>query len=267
MERAKDLRAKTVSTMVTLGESTTWGYSVSDKSECWPNRVAAMIEAYQGQKVNLINQGIGSNVLTPLCPAYEFSAKPSALERLEGDVIVHKPDILFVSYGLNDARAGTPVEVFRSEYQKLIDMVRESCPDTLIVLLNMYYMHECMYSECYDQNWNNSNYNVTDVYNMVIAQLAADNGLILADIYSATAGVDWLVDQDHCHPNALGHQVIANKVFEAVAKNASFVAAGMPKEPNILRFVDQYENGPDIPSCHDATSDLVVEATRKAFQK
>ena len=33
----------------------------------------------------MINQGIGSNVLTPECPAYEYSAKPSALERVESD--------------------------------------------------------------------------------------------------------------------------------------------------------------------------------------
>lgn len=264
MKRVTDLRNTPVKRIVALGESTTWGYSVSDKKDCWANRVVDMIEKCQGQEVEFINQGIGSNVLTPLCPAYEGSAKPSALERVEGDVIVYKPDLVFISYGLNDSRGGTPVEVFRKEYQKLIDMIKEGCGAT-IVLLNVYYMHESMY-QCYDANWNYSDYNVTEVYNKVIEQLATDNNLILADIYSAMEGVDWIIDEDHCHPNYLGHLVVANKVFESIVRNASFVASGMPKEPNIMNFLNKYENGPDKPSYSNDDGAKVVASVREAFE-
>ena len=102
-KRQRDRRSEPVRRIVALGESTTWGYSVSAKEKCWVNQVVSMLEAFQGSDIDLINQGIGSNVLTPDCPAYEFSVKPSALERVDGDLIAYHPDLVFLSYGLNDS--------------------------------------------------------------------------------------------------------------------------------------------------------------------
>lgn len=96
-----------------------------------------MLGEFQGQKLEVINQGIGSNVLTPLCPSYQLSTRPSALERVEEEVIRLNPDLLLISYGLNDSRGGTHVELFRKEYQKLIDCLRRKI-NPLIVLLNTY---------------------------------------------------------------------------------------------------------------------------------
>jgi hypothetical protein len=69
-KRQVDLRSEPVGRVVVLGESTTWGYSVSSKEKCWVNQVVRMLEEFQGGEIELINQGIGSNVLTPKCPAY-----------------------------------------------------------------------------------------------------------------------------------------------------------------------------------------------------
>ncbi|MEK7399036.1 MAG: SGNH/GDSL hydrolase family protein [Candidatus Poribacteria bacterium] len=243
-KRQKDMRSEPIKRVIALGESSTWGYSVSSKEKCWVNLVTSMIEEFQGSKIELINQGIGSNVLTSECPAYNGSAKPSALERLDGDVIALEPDLLFVSYGLNDSRGGTTVEVFRKAYQELIDRIRAKI-DPLIVILNVYYMHEILYHQC--PGWEESNYDVTEVFNFVIQQIAEANGLILADIYSAEVGVDWIIDLDHCHPNDLGHRIIANRVFEAIARNCSFVARTMPDRTLISEFNGKYGNGPDKP--------------------
>jgi len=242
--RQKDMRAEPVKRVVALGESTTWGYSVSSKDKCWVNQVAAMLEEFQGEKIELINQGIGSNVLTPECPAYEYSAKPSALERVDKEVIALEPDLLLLSYGLNDSRGGTTPEIFRRAYQELIDRILAKI-DPIIVILNTYYMHEVLYNDC--PHWEESNYEVTDVYNLVIQQIAEANNLILADVYSAEVGADWIIDMDHCHPNDLGHRIIANRVFEAIVRNCSFVARTIPKETLIGKFASQYGNGPDRP--------------------
>jgi len=256
MKKAVDMRTEPIKTMIALGESTTWGYSVSDKSKCWVNRLAGMLQEYQGEAIRFINQGIGSNVLTTLCPAYEASAKPSALERLESEVLAHNPDLLILSYGLNDSRGGTSAEVFRVEYQKLIDIVKAGS-DALIVLVNVYYMHECTYTMY--PPWTHSDYNLAELYNLMIEQLAADNNLILADIYASEQGVDWFIDEDHCHPNDLGHHIIANKTFEAIARKASFVARTMPQKTLIMDFVDKYGNGPEIPAHAGSTSDIVFD--------
>lgn len=244
-KRQRDMRAEPVKRVVALGESTTWGYSVSSKDKCWVNQVVAALEEFQGSKIDLINQGIGSNVLTTECPSYKHSAKPSALERVDKEVIDLKPDLLFLSYGLNDSRGGTPPEVFRRAYQELIDRIRARI-DTVIVILNTYYMHEVLYDNC--PGWEDSDYDVTEIFNLLIKQIAEANDLILADIYAAEIGVDWIIDMDHCHPNDLGHRIIANRVFEAIVRNCSFVANTMPNETLIGKFSEQYGNGPDKPS-------------------
>jgi len=236
------MRSEPVKRVVALGESTTWGYSVSSKDKCWVNQVVALLEKFQGSKIELINQGIGSNVLTPECPAYGGSAKPSALERVDKHVVDLAPDMLFLSYGLNDSRGGTLPEVFRKAYQELIDRIRSRI-DPIIIILNVYYMHEVMYKSC--PGWEESDYSVTEVFNLIIRQIAEANDLILADIYSAEAGVDWLIDMDHCHPNDLGHTIIANKVFEAIVRKCSFAAHTMPQESLIGKFSSKYGNGPD----------------------
>jgi len=263
LKRQTDLRSEPVKRVVALGESTTWGYSASDKSKCWVNQVTRMLEEFQGTEIELINQGIGSNVLTPECPAYEFSAKPTALERVDKELIAYNPDLVFLSYGLNDSRGGTPPEVFRCAYQELIERIRAGIQPT-IVLVNTYYMHETRYTNC--KNWEESNYEVTDVFNRVIREIAEKNGVILADIYSAERGVDWIVDPDHCHPNDLGHRIIANRVFEAVVRNCSLVARQRPKTSLAFPFVEKYGNGPETPSTSDITEDVVVKMVKQGTE-
>jgi lysophospholipase L1-like esterase len=232
LTKQQDLRAQPVKCVVALGESTTWGYSATSKEKCWVNRTVRLLEEFQGRPIKLINQGIGSNVLTPKCPAYPRSAKPSASERLDRHVIALKPDLVLLSYGLNDSRGGTDPEVFRTEYQLLIDRIRAKI-NPVIVILNVYYMHEQMYQY---RGWHHSDYEVTEVFNRIIEELARKNGVILADVYAAEKGVDWIIDGDHCHPNNLGHSLIAHRVFEAIARNCSFVTGALPKQSSIQSF-------------------------------
>jgi len=71
--------------------------------------------------------------------------------------------------------------------------------------------------------------------------------------------VDWIIDQDHCHPNDLGHRLIANRVFEAIVRNCSFVARQMPTTTLIQSFVEKYGNGPDSPSDSSITADVMLK--------
>lgn len=240
-----DRRAEPVRRMVALGESTTLGASASSIEKCWVSQVAALLEEFQGSKIEVINQGIGSNVLTPECPSYEYSVKPSALERLDDELLDLQPDLILLSYGLNDSRGGTPVHVFRRAYQELIDRIRARS-QALIVLLNTFYVHEVVFHHCV--HWEESDYPVAELFNLVIQQLAEANDLILADVYSAEAGVDWVIDPDHVHPNDLGHRLIANRVFEAIVRNCSFPARTFPAWTLQTEFVRRYGYGPDRPS-------------------
>lgn len=212
------MRATAIKKIVALGDSITWGMSATKEEKRWVNLVVSMLEEYQGSKIELVNEGICANILTTNSPAYKYAAKPAGIERLQSDVIVHEPDMVFLAYGLNDSRGGTSPDIFRKEYQKMIEMILEKI-DPVIVVLNTFYMHEEFYKNC--EGWDKSDYDITEEFNLVIKQLAQKNNLIYADIYSAQSGVDWAVCADHCHPNDLGHRLIANRVFEAIARNCS----------------------------------------------
>ena len=101
--------------LVTLGESTTAGGWSSVRERSWPHVLAALISDFQDDPVELVNTGIGANVISTRVPCYSYSGKPAANERVQKHVTNHDPDLLVISYGLNDARGGTPAELFRRE--------------------------------------------------------------------------------------------------------------------------------------------------------
>ncbi len=210
-----DFSMKQARKVVALGDSVTYGMSATSQDRCWASRVTKMLEEFCGHPLILENMGIPGNILSVDTPAYAAAAKPAGLERLQQDVIDRKPDILLIAYGLNDSRGGTEPRIFRRDYQKMIDAIQAQI-HPLIVCLNLYYMHGQMYKNC--AFWEESDYDITEEFNLIIRQLARKNGLLYADVYAAQQGVDWAVCPDHCHPNDLGHLLIANRVFETVVR-------------------------------------------------
>ena len=221
----KDYRSEPFEIMVALGESTVAGASASKTQFRWVNVVADLISEYQGKPVTLYNKGIGANALSPRSPGYENSAKPSALERYEEDVIALKPDLFVLAYGLNDMRARMPLEDFREDMQTIITDVKEKC-NPVIVLATVYHM------SAYDlyPPYNQGSPEVTEIYNEVIRQLADSNDCLLADAYAAEGCADWLIHPDTVHANDLGHRIIGNRTFEVIAKNCSCIAARLDRE-------------------------------------
>jgi len=56
--------------MVTLGESTTAGGWSTSAERCWASILAALINDFQTKDVELINVGIGANVISTRSPCY-----------------------------------------------------------------------------------------------------------------------------------------------------------------------------------------------------
>ena len=111
----KDWWSQKFRKLVTLGESTTAGGWSTTPERCWASLLAELINDFQSRPVQLFNAGIGASVISTRSPGYPYSGKPAATERLEKHVIEQRPDLLIISYGLNDARGGTPLELFREE--------------------------------------------------------------------------------------------------------------------------------------------------------
>ena len=205
--------------LVTLGESTTAGGWSSTPDRCWAPLLAQLISDFQDNPVTLINTGIGANVISNRVPSYEKSGKPAANERLEKHVIAHDPDLLVVSYGLNDARAGTPVEMFRDELTQLLTDIRERC-NPLIVLPGPYYM--TAFSGY--PNYEHGSHEIFEIFNLATQQVAAANDCLYCDVYNTYNEASWMVHDDGVHANDLGHRIIANEIFKVLAQHCSGLA-------------------------------------------
>ena len=232
----KDWRNKEFRMLVTLGESTTAGGWASYRERSWAHQLARLINEFQRVPVQLVNVGIGGNVISTRSPAYEHSGKPAALERLEPHVFHHQPDLLVVSYGLNDARGGTPLDLFAGELRTLIDGAREKI-QPLIVLLGPYFMTAF---DRFGPHWNKASLDTFYRFNQRIADVAREKECLYVDLLGAYGNAPWLVHHDGVHANDLGHRLVANQIFAALAANCSGLARETQQlERQIPRWRDE----------------------------
>ena len=222
----RDWWDKEFSTPVTLGESTTAGGWSSCRPRCWPSQLARLINEFQQVPVPLVNVGIGANVVSPRSPSYAHSGRPAATERIDRDVIAHRPDLLVISYGLNDARGGTPLDLFCQEMTTVIDRVRATIRP-LIVLPGPYYMTDFAVGT---PTWGKGDLELFYEYNEAIRKLAERKECLFADLLASYRRADWLIHFDGVHANDLGHRIVANKIFEVLASNCS----GLARETKVL---------------------------------
>lgn len=219
-DKKRDWWSKEFQSLVTFGESTTAGGWASYRERCWAHQLARIINEFQRVPVQLTNVGIGANVISRRSPSYVHSGKPAALERLDKHVIQHKPDLLVVSYGLNDARGGTPFKLFAAEMRTLIDRVRAEI-QPLIVLLGPYYMTGF---DKFGPHWNQATLDSFHEFNRGTRDVANEKDCLFVDLLATYGNADWLVHHDTVHANDLGHRLVANKVFEVLASNCSGLA-------------------------------------------
>ena len=234
--KKRDWCDKEFRTLVTLGESTTAGGWASYRERAWAHQLHRTINEFQRVPAQLINVGIGANVISTRSPSYEFSGKPAALERLEPHVIRHKPDLLIVSYGLNDARGGTPLPLFLEEMGTLIERVRANI-QPLIVLLSPYYVTGF---DQYGPHFNKATLEIFHQFADATRKLAGEKDCLFADVLSCYGNAKWLIHHDSVHANDLGHRIVANKVFEVLATNCSCLAKETQElEKQIPRWRDE----------------------------
>jgi lysophospholipase L1-like esterase len=223
----RDWWNKEFRTLLTLGESLTAGGWASCRDRCWANQLARTINEFQRCPVQLINVGLGANVISDKVPAYPRSGRPAGNERLEKHVLSHAvngspiiPDLLVISYGLNDARGGTPINLFRSEMIDIIRRVRERI-QPLIVLLGPYYMTDY---ELGGALWSHGSLEVFHQFNDAIRSIGQEHECLFVDLLATYNNADWLVHHDGVHANDLSHRLVANKIFEVLASNCSGLA-------------------------------------------
>ena len=136
-------------------------------------------------------------------------------------MIAYDPDLLIIAYGLNDARGGTPLDLFRDELSDLIDAIRQRC-DPLIVLLGPYYVirRPELEREEFRQGTPETYLQINDL----TRDLASEKDCLFCDVWHPYGDRKWLIHYDGVHANDLGHRIIAHEIFRLLAQNCSGLA-------------------------------------------
>jgi lysophospholipase L1-like esterase len=213
----RDFRKEPFKRLVIMGESTVEGGPwLTNRQDRFADVLVRLIDACQPTPIEYHNKGIGANAISPRSPGYAESRKPSALERYQKDVIELKPDLFILCYGLNDMRAAMPIPDFREDMATIIRDVQKAC-SPVTVLTTIYYMTGWKSWPPYDKG----SVELTLRYNDCIRGLAAEFDCILADVWSAEGGADWMIHYDGVHAHKAGNLLIAHRIFEALAQHAS----------------------------------------------
>lgn len=216
-DRPKDYKKEPFKRLVILGESTVEGGGwLHQREDRYGDVLVRLINACQKEPLEYFNKGIGANAISPRSPGYAQSRKPSALERFHQDVIDLQPDLFILAYGLNDMRAAMPLSDFRADMATIIGDVQKAC-SPVTVLTTVYYMTGWRSFPPYDKG----SVQLTRRYNDCLRGLAAEFDCILADVWAAEGLADWLIHYDGVHANKVGQILIANRIFEALARHAS----------------------------------------------
>jgi lysophospholipase L1-like esterase len=162
----------------------------------YPNLVLKKLKAiYPLAVVNVIVTAIGG----------ENSVKGA--ERFAQDVLIHKPDLILIDYGLNDRGCG--LEKAYTAWNQMIKLAKDH--GIKVILL----------TPSPDQSVNYANVaNELNKHAEQIRRIAAENQVGLADSYQA---FEFLYqDKEQLskymsqvnHPNQLGHELIANELMK-----------------------------------------------------
>ena len=240
--------------MVTFGESHTVGVAATQQAKGWPYILKSLIDPFQNTPVSLINRGLGADILSKHSPIYATyqHKRPIGIERYRKHIIECQPDLIIMSYGYNDLRSGTPLQAFQNDLQTVLTDLKQET-NSLIVLLTTYFIPGKGFRNqtggtITGEIWNRGTPEVQENYNRVLRDIAQKNDCLLADVYETQKGADWTFcspsGEDDIHANDLGHQLIANKVFEVLATQCSCLAMKSLQEREQIGK-SPWRNGPD----------------------
>ncbi len=194
-EDAEDVVDNDVFTIVTVGDSVTQGTAaVNEKTDAWPIRLMNSLNLIVADRYKVINKGIAG---TRMCTITDNGMFPPAKDTVDSYIVANNPDLLIVSYGFNDMNAGTTLEEFITTYRDYLKEIQEKCPDTVIMICNVY------------PDFGEHNREKATAWSLAVKELAEEMGCIYSSAYEDVIGADWLL-ADGVHPTNAGYRVMAH---------------------------------------------------------
>lgn len=208
--------------IIALGDSVTQGVTEHRLREpaagCHRELRRRLEEFFPTTTFNLLNAGVGGQTAG------------QGLARLERDVISHRPDLVIIGFGLNDAVQGIDgLPLFEEALARTIGEIRERTSADLVLMTPpfMATRHSFRVHPGHDpfaaKIIGAQNDGTLAAYAGAIRKLSARHGVPLADVYAEWArlsrnGLDtdlWLVNGLN-HPGERGHRLAATVLFRTV---------------------------------------------------
>lgn len=227
----QDMTANPPVTIAFLGDSVTHGCfecwmnegdrieTVFDYSSAYSTRMREILSLlYPNVQVNIINSGISGD------------AAPSGLARLDRDVLRYCPDLVVVSFGLNDCcNPNIPLETYTDALRNIFTKVRSTGAEAIFLTqnyMNTYpsYRNPCDYlREASKMQMEMQRKGQLKQYMQAASAVALECGAKVCDLYSvweklAESGVDTteLLANKINHPIREFHYYMAIKLLETM---------------------------------------------------
>lgn len=205
-------------TIVCLGDSVTGVYYHTGGYRAYPEMLEIAIRrALPSSQVKVINAGISGHSTT------------EALARLDRDVLSKKPDLVTISFGLNDMTR-VPEEQFRKNLDALVARCRETkaavvlCTPNTVIMTGGRPIEKLMrYCDIIRAAGRDLNVPVCD-------QFASGEALRKKDAWS------WrLTLSDEIHPNMDGHKLMAEELCRTITGRSVSLVDVPPPSPALAK--------------------------------
>ncbi|MBN9383870.1 MAG: SGNH/GDSL hydrolase family protein [Chitinophagaceae bacterium] len=165
-----------------------------------------IFDSYPYQVLRRLKQLYPYAVINVIVTAIGGENSTQGAQRFEKEVLIHRPDVLFIDYALNDRKIG-----LQKAKENMEDMIHKALQQNIPVIL---------LTPSADVNVPLLQaHNELEQFADQIRQLAAKYGVGLADSYSMFRQVEEKGEDIHVymaqsnHPNAMGHALIAAEIM------------------------------------------------------
>jgi lysophospholipase L1-like esterase/pimeloyl-ACP methyl ester carboxylesterase len=236
-------------TVVCLGDSVTGVYYHTGGLRAYPEMLEIALKTTRpNTPVKVINAGISGNTTA------------DGLNRLDRDVLQHKPQIVTISFGLNDMTR-VPAAQFRTNLQSLIDRCRAAGSHVVL----------CTPNAVIDTA--DRPIIKLETFCDIIRDVAKQNEILVCDQYTAgrrllqRAPRTWrLTMSDAIHPNMDGHKRMAEELCRCVTGQDVSVDDIQPPAPQLTKTRTLLEaNQPVRLLVADSLADVVTQAIKKPY--
>ena len=207
-------------TVVCLGDSVTGVYYHTGGVRAYPEMLEVAIKKVDPQaNVSVINAGISGNTTQ------------NGLDRLDRDVLAKKPDLVTVTFGLNDMTRFSE-EQFRKNLETIVARCREAKSQVLLCTPNAVINTSGRPTEKLIRYCDIIRTTARELNVPVCDQYQAADQLRTRDAWA------WrLTMSDEIHPNMDGHKLMAQELCRAITAKEVSLAGAVPPVPALSKTV------------------------------